>query len=139
MTLSVVQIYGFKMPKGSTHVFDDLYELVPSIDEAWEELTDEKACGDCIMNRDIVALEFSSVSDLVCFSWFDYEIEMVGIHDVIQPWREELFEDVNQEFGDEDAVCVLTLWEGRSWRDGEGEYEFEYDYLGVLKDLKRAL
>ena len=146
-TYAVVQIQAFRMKHLETANYDDLTSMVPCHDH-WDNLVETMPADDAhdilsnnhdvFLTEDVVGLYFSSVGDWPGYgSFFQHEVDNLSIDEVVEPYREAIMRDV--EFGDKDETSILTLWEGCSSCDYFGEWDFEFDYLGVMKNLKAAL
>lgn len=145
-TYAVVQIQAFKFKHLDTAVYDDLCDLVPCHDH-WDNLVEDfkheepgflTNMDNVFLNEDVIGMMFSSVGDWCGYgSFFDHEVDNLSLFEVVEPFREAILADL--EFGEEDQCSMLTLWEGVTWRDYWGEYEFEFDYLGVMRNLRAAL
>lgn len=154
---AVVQIQATQFTKGEHTSFDWLENMVPS-HSTWKELTCEyKELNDpdeLIFSHDhdtefladCVGLEFNSLGDWPSGYWsfFDYEKEMLGIEELIDPYRESIMEAVNARLArmrDAKVVCIATLWSSYSYQDWEGEWDSSVEYHGVfeLKDIKKLI
>ena len=152
---SIVQIQAIKYVKGQQEMSDHLDGLVLD-HKTWEELTIEydapRGFGiltpgyDCEFLEDAIALDFcGSVGDWCAgyASGFEFDVEMIGINDVVDSSLEAILEDVRKEFDkqhhkdNQDGVTILTLWEHESWQDWDGEWESCTEYLGTF-DIKRG-
>lgn len=160
VTYSVVQIQAFRIQRLDHALAYDLYSMVPSHSH-WDELTEwlpeKKESGiltpheDIYLIEDVTALSFSSVGDWAGYgSWFEHEVDMTSIFEVVEPFREDIMSDIEKEFAlpralslrsEKNTQCsILTLWTGYSSYDSySGEYDFDFYYNGVLKNLRAAL
>lgn len=155
MSISIVQVSGTRFDKDEEVDSALLEEMLPS-HSCWDELiklvTPEKVvyCPsiDGIMLQAAIGLEFSSVGDWPEESFFDYESKMIGIEEVVDPYKDKIVAAVEEKFSEwvpslsnlhEDepkSVSIITLWSGSSWRDYEGEWDFDFQYDGVI-DLSK--
>lgn len=80
----------------------------------------------------------------------EHAIEMIGAADVFEDWTDELIR-IGAEMLDRDSPCLgeqranavkfLTLWEYEASRDYDGEWDENWQMLGVLdtSQLKKAV
>lgn len=102
---------------------------------------------------DCAGLEFYSIGDWPSGydSFFEHEKEMVGLEELIDPYREEIMEAINASFAKMSKVTpqhvfpsnasITTLWSSYSYQDYEGEWDSSIEYHGVfeLKDIRKLI
>ena len=155
MSISIVQVTGTRFKKGEEVDSAYLEEMLPS-HSCWEELIElapaEKLvyCPsiDGILQEAAIGLEFSSVGDWQEGSFFDHERALIGIEDVVNPFKDKIVVAIEEKFAawvpslkkreskPPKAISILTLWSGSGGFDWEGEYDFDFQYDGVIDLLK---
>lgn len=153
---AIVQIQATQFTKGEHTAFALLENMIPS-HSMWEELAHEYKRlndpdeiiflhgDDTEFLADCVGLEFNSLGDWPSGYWsfFDHEKEMLGIEELIDPYRESIMGAVNASLAKTSGniVSITTLWSNYSYQDYDGEWDGSIEYHGVfeLKDVIKLI
>jgi len=155
ISISIVQVSGTRFDKDE-EVDSGYMEAMLPCHSCWDELIElvpaEKLglcpATDGIMREAAIGLDFSSVGDWPEESFFDHERNMIGIEEVVDHYKDKIVAAIEEKFSEwvpslsnlhkeePKSVSILTLWSGSSWCDYEGEWDFDFQYDGVI-DLSK--
>ncbi len=157
---AVVQITANRFKKGESVSSGYLEGLVP-IGKPWGEVTTEPRAlttgprillshdydSDCEMTEDAIGLEFKSVGDWAGYgSFFDHEVDQVGILEVVESYLSEIMEAVYEKVAStingvgKRHFSIVTLWSIHMYRCmDEDDYDINYHGPFKLRDVRKLI